>query len=123
MAVDQYGLFVIPPEVMHLPAGQVITHEYDYIVPGHDTSTLALYGLHQGQIFTDPPTPLFIDFPTTWPITCGADVTRDFDVDLEDLIAVVLAWGTNDHDADVDSSSVVALPDLVEVLSSWGGCP
>ncbi len=40
-------------------------------------------------------------------------------VDILDLIAVLLAWGTADPAADVTNDGIVDVADLVEVISNW----
>ena len=55
---------------------------------------------------------------------CGADVTGDGVVGVEDLVEVVLAWGPCGVPcaADVDGDGVVGVNDLVEVILGWGPC-
>ena len=55
---------------------------------------------------------------------CPADVNDDDTVDIDDLFAVLAAWG--DCDAcpeDIDSNGVVDIDDIFAVLGSWGPCP
>ena len=47
-------------------------------------------------------------------------MTGDGTVDTEDLIAVIIAWGTTD--ADVNGDGVTNVLDLVEVITQWGEC-
>jgi hypothetical protein len=57
--------------------------------------------------------------------TCGAcpgDANGDGVVGVQDLIAVIVAWGTSDPDADVDGSGVVDVQDIVQVVVAWGPC-
>ena len=37
-------------------------------------------------------------------------------------IAVILAWGTADPDADLDGSGEVDVLDLVQLVLAWGPC-
>jgi hypothetical protein len=53
---------------------------------------------------------------------CPADVTGDGQVNSDDLVAVILAWGTSDAAADVDGSGLVDVDDLLAVTLGWGGC-
>jgi hypothetical protein len=53
---------------------------------------------------------------------CVTDIDGDGMTGVEDLIAVILAWGTADADADVDGSGQVNVDDLVEVVLAWGPC-
>ncbi|MCA9282075.1 MAG: hypothetical protein KDA30_08555 [Phycisphaerales bacterium] len=50
---------------------------------------------------------------------CGADITGDGFVDVEDLNAVLAAWGTEDPNGDADCSGSVDVDDLNRVLSEW----
>jgi uncharacterized repeat protein (TIGR01451 family) len=58
----------------------------------------------------------------TCPTACPPDVTGDGLVDVGDLVAVIVAWGTSDPDADIDGSGLVDVSDLVAVLVAWGVC-
>ncbi len=49
----------------------------------------------------------------------GPDVNGDGTVDVQDLIAVLLAWGTADRAADVTNDGIVDVADLIEVISNW----
>jgi len=51
----------------------------------------------------------------------GPDVNGDGVVDLDDLLAVLAAFGTADPGADVDGSGTVDLEDLLAVLGGWTG--
>ena len=52
------------------------------------------------------------------------DVTGDGDVDVQDLIEVIISWGTCDGPcpADVTGDGVVDVQDLVAVVLAWGPC-
>jgi spore coat protein A len=54
---------------------------------------------------------------------CPGDTGGDGVTDVQDLVAVVLAWGTADPFADVTADGVVDVQDLVAVLLGWGPCP
>ncbi|MHC5005408.1 MAG: hypothetical protein ACYTJ0_20085, partial [Planctomycetota bacterium] len=55
---------------------------------------------------------------------CPADLDGDGAVGVDDLIIVILLWGTDDPAADVDGDGQVGVDDLLEVILSWGldGC-
>ena len=53
---------------------------------------------------------------------CPADVDGSGTVDVDDLLAVITAWGSSDASADVTADGVVDADDLIEVLLTWGGC-
>jgi hypothetical protein len=59
-------------------------------------------------------------------IDCYGDTNGDLMVNVDDLVAVILAWGPCDGEpcpADIDGSGVVDVDDLVEgVILSWGVC-
>jgi hypothetical protein len=54
--------------------------------------------------------------------TCPPDTNLDGEVDVTDLIAVVLAWGSDDPAADNTNDGTVDVLDLVDVILSWGPC-
>jgi hypothetical protein len=54
---------------------------------------------------------------------CPTDVNRDGAIDVLDLVAVLLAWGTGDAAADINQDGTVDVLDLVAVLTTWGTCP
>jgi hypothetical protein len=59
---------------------------------------------------------------------CMPDVNGNGAVDVDDLIAVVLAWGTCPAPpaacpADVNASGAVDVDDLIAVILAWGACP
>lgn len=53
---------------------------------------------------------------------CFADVDADGLVDVTDLVAVVLAFGTTEGPADVNGDGVVDVVDIIEVVLAWGPC-
>ena len=56
-------------------------------------------------------------------VPCPADVTGDGLVDVQDLVAVITAWGPCSGCAeDIDGSGAVDVGDLVEVIVAWGAC-
>lgn len=57
----------------------------------------------------------------TWDdTTTPGDVDGDGDVDLDDLLAMIAAWGTNDPAADVNGDGTVDVNDLMILLASFG---
>ena len=57
------------------------------------------------------------------PQTCTGDVTGNGSVNLDDLLAVINAWGaTGPNPADVTGNGVVNVDDLLAVINAWGPC-
>ena len=54
---------------------------------------------------------------------CAADTDGDCEVNSDDLVNVILAWGTADSEADVNGDHVVNVVDLFRIIQSWGACP
>jgi hypothetical protein len=53
---------------------------------------------------------------------CRADTNRNGSVDVEDLVNVILAWGTDDLSADTNADGIVDVADLISVILNWGPC-
>ena len=45
------------------------------------------------------------------------------DVDFQDILRVLAAWGDKGGPEDLDGSGFVDIGDLLIVLGSWGACP
>jgi hypothetical protein len=43
-------------------------------------------------------------------------------VDIDDLLAVINAWGSPGGAADVNGSGSVDIDDLLAVINAWGAC-
>jgi thermitase len=54
--------------------------------------------------------------------SCEGDATGNGTVDVDDLIAVILAWGQSGGPADVNNSGTVDVDDLITVILNWGAC-
>ena len=55
---------------------------------------------------------------------CPADLNNDDKVNIDDLFAVLAAWGIcDDCPEDLNDDGVVNIDDLFEVLAAWGPCP
>ncbi len=52
-----------------------------------------------------------------------ADIDDSGDVDLEDLLLVLEAWGNKGGPEDLDESGFVDIGDILAVLAAWGPCP
>jgi hypothetical protein len=70
-----------------------------------------------------------VDGVTISGLVCGdppacylADVDKDGEVGVIDLLSVIDQWGT-DGSADVNGDGVVDVGDLLAIVDSWGQCP
>jgi hypothetical protein len=55
--------------------------------------------------------------------TCPADVNDDDTVDVNDLFAIINAWGPCDDCAeDINDDGLVNVDDLFELINNWGPC-
>ncbi|MHC5024288.1 MAG: hypothetical protein ACYTGG_10335 [Planctomycetota bacterium] len=54
---------------------------------------------------------------------CPADIDGSGAVGVNDLLAVLAAWGPGGGPADLDDDGIVGVTDLLLVLASWGACP
>ena len=56
--------------------------------------------------------------------SCSADVSNDGTVGVEDLLAVIGAWGAcKNCDEDIDENGLLNVADLLAVIGAWGPCP
>ena len=53
---------------------------------------------------------------------CANDVTADGDVGVDDVLAIVAAWGGCICVEDINGDSVVNVDDLLLVIEAWGSC-
>lgn len=53
---------------------------------------------------------------------CLADVTGDGIVNVNDILALIGAWGSTGPVGDVNADDIVDVNDLLIVISSWGSC-
>lgn len=53
---------------------------------------------------------------------CPSDCNGDGFIDVNDLLAVIDAWGTNSG-CDINGDGIVDVIDLLAVVGSWGSCP
>ncbi len=84
---------------------------------------------NRGQVAYD----LWVQFGKSLPVVMDmgqvqlfhpADINHDGNVNVEDVLAVIAAWGTCPIEcpADVDGDSVVDVTDLLLVIAAWGSC-
>ena len=53
---------------------------------------------------------------------CEGDLDGSGDVSVDDLLAVLAAYGTSDPDADLDGNGTVDVNDVLIVIAAWGDC-
>ncbi|MHC5001524.1 MAG: DNRLRE domain-containing protein [Planctomycetota bacterium] len=55
---------------------------------------------------------------------CAADTDGNGVVDVDDLVAVILDWGTDgsENNTDINGDGIVNVDDLVAVILAWGPC-
>ena len=54
---------------------------------------------------------------------CEGNLDDDDDVDFNDLVALLAAWGPcGECAADLDDDGSVGFPDLILLLAAWGPC-
>jgi hypothetical protein len=67
---------------------------------------------------------LFLQQVATWTSgVCPGDITGDANVTMDDLLAMIAAWGQEGGIEDVNDDGTVDMLDLLGVLASWGSCP
>ena len=54
---------------------------------------------------------------------CLGDISGDDHVGVDDLLAIIGAWGSGDADADLNADGIVGVDDLLIVIGNWGPCP
>jgi plastocyanin len=74
----------------------------------------------------DPYDPESADTPGSENPACPTPCVGDFDasgaVDVDDLLAFIAAWGTNDLFFDLDGDGSVGVDDLLLLINAWGPC-
>jgi len=54
---------------------------------------------------------------------CIADVNMDGTLDVNDIMAIIMAWGsTTDPQADLSGDGIVEVNDIIILISAWGTC-
>ena len=56
-------------------------------------------------------------------LLCPGDVDGSAKVDIQDLLVVLQAWGSDDAAADTNDDGTVNIFDLLAVAEGWGDCP
>jgi hypothetical protein len=93
------------------------------VAPAKDPGVTATLGLFK------PHTPQSVSVTVPGPgVLCPSDVFASGEVDINDLLAVVNAWGANcipcppSCSADIDGDCDVDVDDLLLVVNNWGPC-
>ena len=55
-------------------------------------------------------------------VDCPADIDGDGSVAVNDLLAIIAAWGSADASLDLDGSGIVDVGDLLVIIAAWGAC-
>lgn len=55
-------------------------------------------------------------------VPCPGDTNDDGTVGIDDLLAVIGAWGTSDATADFNEDGTVSVEDLLILIGAWGAC-
>ena len=63
------------------------------------------------------------EFVCVIPPACPSDVSNDGTVNVNDLLAVINAWGATSGPADLNNDGTVNVNDLLAVINAWGPCP
>ncbi|MDP6478732.1 MAG: hypothetical protein QGI75_01670 [Phycisphaerales bacterium] len=61
-------------------------------------------------------------YTITEPNTCPTDVDGDGVTGINDLLAIIAWWGTQDDSADVNNDGLVDVGDLLECIAAYGPC-
>ena len=54
---------------------------------------------------------------------CDADVNGDNFVNVDDLLAVIGAWGNAGGPEDINQDGMVNVDDILAIIGAWGACP
>lgn len=90
--------------------------------PEDQSETVKRFNTHEYLGTATRKPKLVIDFTMNTP-PCPSDIDGNGAVDVNDLLAVLGAWGDKGGDADVNDDGVVDVADLLQVLADWGPCP
>ncbi len=114
----------------------VLAHIYDFAVSGRSTAKFKLsFSAEVDRTACDGESFITVSAELTVPgpndvngnsipdeCECLPDITGDGTVDLDDLLAVLAAWGPCD-DCPEDIDGDVGFFEVVAVLHGWGACP
>ncbi|MHC4948946.1 MAG: hypothetical protein ACYTG1_11900 [Planctomycetota bacterium] len=127
--------YVVPSQETTLPAGWLLLNLGDSGAPANHTWDEVMQDVSEVRFFYGDPTFFFIfqqwtlgldNVRITKALPCPADVDGSGDVEVNDLLAVLAAWGTcpggQPCPEDVTGDLRVLVDDLLAVLGAWGGC-
>ena len=85
----------------------------------------ALTGAPKYPTNEPPPAPVLVAWlNANVPTPCLADLNTDQTVNVDDLLAVINAWGACANcAADINNDNTVNVDDLLAVINAWGPCP
>jgi hypothetical protein len=127
--------FSVPSDSTTLPAGWQLLNMGDSGSPAIHTWDQVIQNVTGIRFFYGNPTFFFIF--QQWSVgldnitlchtptpNCPADIDNSGSVDVNDLLAVIGAWGaTGANPADITGDQVVDVNDLLAVVGGWGACP
>jgi hypothetical protein len=103
-------------QVINAPRGACCLGDDCHILSQADC--LAADGAYEGD-FTSCD-----DIDCAPPDPCPADLNGTGDVDVQDLLALIMDWGSCANcPADLDGDGMVNVIDLLAMLAAWGDCP
>lgn len=91
---------------------------------GGDLTLVSTLGQADAGRMSGGPFALNGGFLAFTPIPCDGDTNGDATVDVDDLLNVILDWGTDgsENGGDVTGNGDVDVDDLVAVIMTWGIC-
>jgi len=96
-------------------AGQKESMAQEYIVNPKDQIIAQKYRFHLESMAPNNPDKIFVLANATIP----ADVTRDGEVNSEDMIDVISYWGSDNYFADINGDGLVDVLDFIELFINW----
>ncbi|MBG85081.1 MAG: hypothetical protein CMJ40_11130 [Phycisphaerae bacterium] len=90
------------------------------IVLGTATTTIPIFGEVTVQLEE-----VYVDLEITVDVigtSCATDLNGDNQTNVDDILQLLGAYGTNDSESDVDGDGVVGVNDVLTLIAAWGPC-